>query len=288
MHSADNRGTCISRNYLVQTIKRITAYSIYSNVVVSSAAAFLSAGFAYTYFQNNWLIYGFLVFFATLTVYTFQRLYKAETSATRSSSLEWVRDHTKQQVVAVFVSGCITVLLLIYVVQKNLLIGILVLALGSVSMAYVVPVFGKSFRDVPYLKSPVVAFVWTVFLFVFPALNEGISMEIILWQVMAFFVFFIALTIPFDLRDADLDDPRQKTLPMLIGTKMSKVVATVLISGTGFIFALFNDNLRFNFLFYAAIGLLLVLILFTTPKRSIVFFAALDATLALLGLAYFV
>jgi len=268
--------------------KRSIEYSIYSNVVVSSAAAMLCAGFTYNLGQNNFVLYGFLAFFATGTAYSFQRLYKAENAFTISPALAWARKHKKQQSIAIIISGIFTVFLLVFLVQKIIMVSLLLLLVGAISIVYVVPLFGKSLRDVPFLKSPIVAFVWTVFLVVFPTLNEGISLHDNFGQVMAYFFFFIAVTIPFDLRDVDIDDPHQKTLPMVIGVFYSKVIATVLILGSSLFFALFNENLSFNWFFYVVIGVLLVLILFTTPHRSIVFFAALDATLALLGLAYFV
>ena len=114
------------------------------------------------------------------------------------------------------------------------------------SLVYVVPLFGKSLRQLPYLKSPLIALVWVVVLFIFPSLNEGISFRALAGPVSSYFLFFLALTIPFDLRDMQIDSSTQKTLPMVLGEKGSRFLSVGLIAVYFIYFALFKTQSRWQ------------------------------------------
>jgi 4-hydroxybenzoate polyprenyltransferase len=71
--------------------------------------------------------------------------------------------------------------------------------------------------------------VWVISTVIFPLINNQIPFLQNFWEVMAFFVYFYALTIPSDLRDMTTDSSGLKTLPQLIGPKHSKYVALLLL-----------------------------------------------------------
>lgn len=132
-----------------------------------------------------------------------------------------------------------------------------------------------------------IASVWVVVLFVFPAINEGVSFYPILPDLIAYFFFIIALTIPFDIRDLSYDDPKQKTLPMVVGVVGSKILAVVIITAFFTLFASFNEKLSYNLLFEIANISIILLITFSSNQRKDAFYALVDATMILVGLAYF-
>lgn len=261
--------------------------AIFSNSIIGLSAAFLSAGFLYDAGVGNWLIYGVFNFFSVLFVYNFHRIYKATFSKVRTPLLEWVLKNKGFVFYLLFIS-LLTCLALFTVLWKGkiallLLFGTMVL----LSLVYVVPLFGKSLRQLPYLKSPLIALVWVVVLFIFPSLNEGISFRALAGPVSSYFLFFLALTIPFDLRDMQIDSSTQKTLPMVLGEKGSRFLSVGLIAVYFIYFAVFNENLRYNVFFISSI-LFLSFLLYTSKRgKSETYFACLDLSMLLIGLAYF-
>lgn len=199
----------------------------------------------------------------------------------------WVQKHNVYLLLLTTVSILMVFVLTFLLLQEMKLILTILLITSLISFAYVVPVFGKSLREIPYFKSPIIAFVWVVILFIFPALNEGISFSQIFPDLTAYFFFIIALTIPFDIRDLKYDDPKQKTLPMVFGINGSKVLALLIVIGFYVYFASFNENMSYNILFILANVCVILLIIFSSNKRKDVFFALVDATMILVGLSYF-
>lgn len=85
-------------------------------------------------------------------------------------------------------------------------------------------------RNVPFVKFWVIVIVWilsTSALPLLPVASEIVTSGWIIYLVQQF-LFIAALTIPFDIRDLQVDDPLQKTLPMLLGVKKAQQLALVL------------------------------------------------------------
>lgn len=164
----------------------------------------------------------------------------------------------------------------------------LILLAGIVSLIYVVPFRKKSLREIAYLKSPLIAFVWTIIIIAFPWVNEyGIS-STIFPELLAYFYYFGALTIAFDIRDLEHDFESQKTTPQVVGITRTKVFSVVLILLFVLIIATLNENMRYNFLFYGGSLLSLLLILGINKQRKEVYYALIDASMMVIGLSYFV
>jgi len=251
------------------------------------SAACLSAGFLYDAGVGNWLIYGVFNFFSVLFVYNFQRIYKARFSKVKTPLLDWVVNN-RGFLVYLLVISLVTCFALFTILWQGkiallLLFGTMVL----LSLAYAVPLFGKSLRELPHLKSPIIALVWVVVLFVFPCLNEGISFRALVGPVSIYFLFFLALTIPFDLRDLQIDSRKQKTLPMVLGEKSSRFLSIGLILIYFIYIAIFNDTLRYNLFFICSILFLSFLLFSSKRGKSEIYFACLDLCMLLIGLAYF-
>lgn len=185
------------------------------------------------------------------------------------------------------ICGILALMLSAYLVMDILSNGWLFLLTVFVSIFYVVPFFGKRLREIPFLKTFLIAVVWTCVLFYIPWLNEGRKTELVQNELTAFFFLFAALTIPFDIRDMEQDRIQHKTLPLLFGVTVSKVVALALLAVFYLIIANINQEIWKNLLFGSITLLASLLVLFTNSTRSIYFFAALDGTMVLIGLVYF-
>ena len=164
----------------------------------------------------------------------------------------------------------------------------LVLLAGFVSLIYVIPFRKKSLREIAYLKSPLIAFVWTTIIIAFPWVNEyGIS-STIFPELLAYFYYFVALTIAFDIRDLEHDFPTQKTTPQVVGITRAKVFSVMLILLFVWIIAIVNEYMRYNFLFYGGSLSSLLLILGINKQRKEGYYALIDASMMVIGLSYFV
>src|SRR5690606_12143927 len=76
-------------------------------------------------------------------------------------------------------------------------------------------------RDLPVTKIFWIAGTWAVVTAILPLLgHKSIDVE---WSLIVVerFVFILAITIPFDTRDMDYDDPFQETLTQFIGIRSS-------------------------------------------------------------------
>jgi len=99
---------------------------------------------------------------------------------------------------------------------------------GLISILYTLPIFknGRRLRDIHFIKIFLIAFVWAVTTAAIPSYLVAESKHIILLSGLERFLFFIAITIPFDIRDFTIDrDVNVKTLIHHLGIKMSLFLA---------------------------------------------------------------
>ena len=118
-------------------------------------------------------------------------------------------------------------------------------------------------------------------------MNEyGIS-STIFPELLAYFYYFVALTIAFDIRDLEYDFSTQKTTPQMVGVTRTKVFSGVLILLFILIIAIFNQNMRYNIVFYCGSILSILLILGINKQRKEGYYALIDASMMVIGLSYF-
>lgn len=117
--------------------------------------------------------------------------------------------------------------------------GLLILAIAAVpAVGYGLRILPSSvgwsaLRELPYVKLPLVALVWTLVTVLYPAVQAENQIElpsafVLIYGVERLF-FVLALTIPFDVRDMHLDSQRLRTLPMVIGRRSSGYVAIAIL-----------------------------------------------------------
>ena len=210
-----------------------------------------------------------------------------ESGANHSEWLQWVGTKKVYLKWLTIISASIAIVFMLLFTSFKVKKVSFLLVLFVISLLYVIPIKRKSLRELPGLKSFFIAFVWTGFVVVYPLMNEHV-LPLPVFNILAFFCFFFALTIPFDIRDIQFDSPTQKTIPQVLGIKGSKLLAVVLLG----IFYLFTANFNQEIWKNILLGLICVLIIrwfiFTTPYRSSYFFTTIDAMMILLGLWFFV
>lgn len=259
---------------------------MYSNLVVTTGAGCVSLG--WTSFQqlDHSIIYAFIAFCSTLAIYNYQRLYKAATIVGTSPWLDWVRKHRTFLIILTALTALMGITLLILILSMKLSVVLFLLVMMLVAVLYVIPIRGKILRELPGLKAILVAVVWTGFIVAFPMMNEHQPIQLHLKELMAFFCYFLALTIPFDIRDLKYDKPQQLTIPQLAGTLGSMVVSILLLGAYALIIANINNEMRDNVVFYAGLLSSALLIFFTKPNRPEWYFALIDASMIVVGVSF--
>lgn len=124
------------------------------------------------------------------------------------------------QIYTIF-SAILSALLFIYLPTN---IKVIFIIPGLISILYTLPIFknGQRLRDVHFIKIFLIAFVWSVTTAVIPCHFMQQSSDVILISGIERFLFFIAITIPFDIRDFTIDKAvNVKTLIHYLGIKMS-------------------------------------------------------------------
>lgn len=268
--------------------KIILNYIVYLNFIISISASLLISGIAHVFGLENNIEYGIFGFCSTFCVYNSQRLFKA-TLETETPWLKWVNKHKKLIGSLSFLSGLLACLFFVDLLNKiTILIVLLIVFTSLISFFYVVRFGHKNIRELPYLKIHSIAITWTGIIVTFPIINENINdLEIFMFFVPAHYLYFIAVTIPFDIRDLKYDLPSQRTIPQVVGIKKSKTIAIVLLIIT--IIALgFLSNYNFiSPIFLAAIFLQIILIVLASEKRKDVYYTVfIDGIIALLGISY--
>ena len=236
---------------------------------------------------ENWYLYGLFAFFSTFSVYNGQRLIKS-TYPTQTPWLMWVQRNEKSLYLATFASGLLTFSCLLLIGKISLDSVILLLVSGVVSLFYVIPIKGVIMREIPYIKIYLIAITWAVVLILFPMLNEGKFEWSVVLHALAHGLFIISAAIPFDIRDVKFDHDSHKTIPQVIGIRWAKLISAVLLLLFLTIMVLSVPQLLFSPVFFAALTLQFILLLFMNESRGDLYCAgAIDGAIGLIGLSYF-
>ena len=270
--------------------KAILNYIVYLNVIIATSAGILIAGVSNLFNIENTTNYGFFGFFATLCVYNSHRLVKANFE-TKTPWLKWVKHHQKIILNLSVLSGGLSVYYFIKLLNQ---IRPTILALITIAVAitffYVVRIKKNNIRELPYLKIHSIAFTWTVIIVLFPVVNENLlNLQVLLYFLPAHYLYFIAVAIPFDIRDLQNDLPTQKTIPQVIGVKNAKIIAIILLVISALLIYIFSKASILSPTFLLAITIQILLIASSKLTRKDFHYNILiDGSIALLGISYLI
>jgi 4-hydroxybenzoate polyprenyltransferase len=179
---------------------------------------------------------GLLVFLATFVLYNFDGLlpYKLQQQVSFSRRRAWAQQHKKILIFLMILAGIGALCLVsrtIFYQQHLLLLG----HLGVLAVLYSLPVLPRRgqlwpLRHIPLLKIFLIAYVWTCVTVWLPLLayNQPIFSETAWLFFLRRFLFVLAITIIFDIRDVERDRVTGTiTLPGTIGVKNAKYIAGV-------------------------------------------------------------
>jgi hypothetical protein len=259
---------------------------VYSNVFIALSAGAFSIGWTNTNNILNWKDYGFFAFFATLSIYNLDKLWKIRWVKHPTAWLIWIQDNSTKMWVLTSLSALFGLHYLFQIMHFNSFIGISILLLGAICATfYSFPIKQIRLRTIPGTKAFLIALVWTFILGVFPLINANTFSTEVLYSFLFLFPFFLALTIPFDIRDADIDEIYLKTIPQVIGNNRAQLLGLLLITiSIFFAFFIFKSRLLILIPVYSLFSWLI----FRTNRLSPWWhFALIDMCIFLLGLALY-
>ena len=112
---------------------------------------------------------------------------------------------------------------------STLIIGLFLITIGLMYAWF-------PFREIPYLKLPLTSLVWAIATVILPVYLTGlehvIEMSTVCTIVLARGLYIAGLTIPFDVRDLNIDRLDMKTLPQTIGVASSLYCAMILVGSS--------------------------------------------------------
>lgn len=239
-----------------------------------------------------------LIFCSTFFTYNFQRIYRLRSVELLGKligiRLGWIIRNRKR----LFFASVLSLILSIYFLfQLSLNVFLLIIPLALFSVLYVIPVFPqkKAIRDLPFAKIFVISIVWSVVMVAIPVVNfsgfEGLTNSSFLMLLLEQFLFILAITLPFDVRDLRYDmESNIKTIPSYIGIKNTITLShglLVLVFALKWIQYAYLGQLNLSQLIATGVTIFLsgFIIAFTSHRRAELFFSGfVDGTMIIMYL----
>ena len=165
-----------------------------------------------------------------------------------------------------FLTTVFLILSFYYFLTFNLITKSTIILCGLASLFYP---FGL--RNVPFLKIFLISLVWATTTFLLLVLENQIALDLVnVIHLLSRFLFVLAITIPFDIRDIPFDKTQLKTLPVFFGEKKARFLAhlTLLVSFMIYSFLFLCNIVELNFIFTIAVSYLIAAVLIFNSKKQ--------------------
>ncbi len=219
-------------------LKRIFKFIVNTNIWIALATV---SFYELSYFQisNELSLHAtsFFLFFSSWFVYNFFNLIgiKEDENSWYKRNISLLKTITSLAFVLLIIS--------FYFLDKKL---IPLFAISSIlSFFYATPFLkigknGFNLRKLWFLKSVIVAMVWTISTVIVPLYENGFSYEFSALLAIEKFFFILAITIPYDIKDlkADIQEKGMQTIVLKFGIKQSIVISNYFLF-TAFVVAIY-------------------------------------------------
>lgn len=209
-------------------LKRFFNFYIFGNIHVA-LAVFCLVKITLIFYEINSNLVAWFCFFSTIASYNLIRIFRID--ELQPWFFAFIR-YYKLTIILLTVFSAFIAFSLIFYFRYQTVLWLLPFVL--VTFFYVNPFSVKnkkrSLRNIGLIKLFLVAISWAGVTVIIPLVQHriGIGFE----EVIIFlqrFLFVMAITIPFDIRDATYDNERLKTLPQAIGVQKSKWLGLVFL-----------------------------------------------------------
>lgn len=259
-------------------LKSLGNFYLYSSLHIAICAALLTFESFYVLNKEVQIHYVLFIGLSTMAVYSAHRLVgmskvKAFDDQGRYKVIKKFRHH-------ILVYFCISLLLASYFFFKIDFRQMLMLFTPVLlTAAYILPVFkSRRLRDLPFIKIFLIAIVWTWLTLNMVGCDNDSSL--CMYLSIERILFFIAITIPFDIRDLEVDRSISvKTLIHSLGINNSKFLAAGLIFICFFLMIYLGHNGLISSAYLYGLILtylyVLVLIFFSRPGKADYYYGGL-------------
>ena len=205
----------------MRLIERIFSFYVFSNihVAVSTSCLVMLTLDAYQLHDIRSVLF---VFSGTVLAYNFIRVVQMERLYPSLSN--WIRSSFRWLIAL----NILSLFGLIYsAFQFSWHDLLFMIPFFLLTLFYVIPFRGtlSGLRNLPGFKLFLIAAVWAGVTVLFPIWANDMHLDGKAWLIFAQrFLFVLAITLPFDIRDMQLDDPDLATLPQTIGVRKSKLL----------------------------------------------------------------
>ncbi|HAH25286.1 MAG TPA: hypothetical protein DCL77_16280 [Prolixibacteraceae bacterium] len=275
---------------------KLLAVFINSNIYISLAAVFLTIE---TQIQLGMKPqahpYLFIIFFATLFEYNLHRLVTVLTKpeALNDEKHGWVKKY-RLPFYFLVAASLLGFLISILLAKKEVIIILTPIAI--ITIFYSLPFLKRSIylfrlRDIPFLKIFLISFVWSTATILLPIIqsNQAFDKTHVFLMLTERFLFVFAITIPFDIRDLEIDRKSGlKTIPILVGKDLALGIATIAMVIFMLVCLFHYSGPKESFVLYPMLLSALISLVFINYKRlhnwSYYYYGLLDGTMLLQGL----
>jgi len=228
-------------------LKKVVRFIIFSNIYISLCAAALGISTFVILDRASYTIslpVILFLFFSTLFVYNFNFLFIKSHTFQSHEKHEWIESHLT---LIRFLVICSAIGVSLTTVYFSVPLIFVLLPLGILSLFYSFPFKTQSYslKNIPLLKVFLISFVWAAATVAVPAAEAYhalLSQGVILLFIERL-LFILALAIPFDIRDYELDKTNNiVTIPGTIGITNSKILSIFLLIIYCITTGLFEDS----------------------------------------------
>ena len=249
-------------------IPKLTRTLVFGNIFVAACAYFLTL--EELYFDGKLALLNpssLFVFFSTLLIYNYRKLFFAdrELSPPVTERAKWIVSN-RSTLAIICLTSVFGILISAFNLSGKTLL--LLLPLFFISVLYATPFStkmdsAKRLRFLPYVKIFLVAGVWSTVTVLFPVVENDSEMlfsNAVIFSFITRFIFLFAITLPFDIRDIEVDARNKiKTIPLALGEKNTvrlALAALVLFMGMyGFSFLFMENQNRYKAIGYILSGI---------------------------------
>ena len=228
--------------------ERAINFVLYSNLWIAMAALAMTWQTQLLFFHHFEVSYLTLfIFVSTLLLYAVHRLvvFQKLKKSPRQARFQVIQSY-QAWIVALAGISLVAVLLLFLQLANHLKILLFVPIVLAAGYALPLLPHGKRLRDLPLLKNALIAGVWTWITVIIPLVEKDLIHGLPIFLLsLGRFCFIFAISLPFDIRDMEMD--RQSgvyTIPLTIGVQNTKIVGIVL-NGITFLCAWGNYVLHY-------------------------------------------
>ena len=164
------------------------------------------------------------VFFSTVFIYNFIRLFRLQPMRVEGNSKRHeIISRNTGFLWFLCVISCLSAIYFFTFICEPLWFYLLPMAI--ISVAYVIPFYKSQsgwlrLRDVPSIKIFLIALTWAFVTEGLPSILATNKIDFL--PLLERFLFILAITIPFDIRDLHFDHMRLKTIPQMLGVNKAK------------------------------------------------------------------